>query len=78
MAAKANIIFLGYQPCQLVKSDKRFRDHLCRWYQDGEDKVPDTSLVLFNQLTQVMGRDFIIPLIHCKLEMAVRKELQLQ
>jgi hypothetical protein len=29
-----NRIFLNYQPRQLIKNDRHFRDHLCPYYQD--------------------------------------------
>jgi hypothetical protein len=28
-ASKADKIFSGYQPCQLVKNFRRFREHVC-------------------------------------------------
>jgi hypothetical protein len=66
MATNINKVFSGYQPCQLVKNHRRFRDHLCphQGYDDtalmtGSAMVPETS-VIFKQLTRLIAREDVI------------------
>jgi hypothetical protein len=52
-AATVSKIFSGYQPCQLVKNNRRSWDRLYPYYQEvmsGAQMVPETS-VTFSQLT---------------------------
>jgi hypothetical protein len=64
--AKFNKISSGYQPCQLVKNNRRFTDHLRPYYQDlnlmGTDMVPETSIIIFNRLTRLIVREDSISL----------------
>jgi hypothetical protein len=54
-------IVSGYQPDQLVKNYRRFRNHLCphKTLIFGTEIVPET-FVIFNQLTWLIARENII------------------